>query len=150
MKIGLIKNNQGSFIPAHNSDWEKAKKIKQGELRRYEVKKERNPMHHRKLFAFFRLMLHYLPEHKKEKAFEKGFRFNNEEDVLFYMKIKMGHIRNRAVTAKGNIVYDTASISFSKMGQDEFTAFYNKCIDIGLALIEATRELIERELMDFM
>ena len=150
MKIGLVKNTNGHFTPAYDSDWEKAKKIKTGDLVTYERKKERNPRFHRKLFALYRLTLHYLPEAKKKEIRKNEFRMQTEEDVLFYCKIKQGLIRNRGVTNKGNIIYEADSISFAKMGEDEFSDFYNRSVDICLALMDADRSLIERELMNFM
>lgn len=150
MKFALTKNEWGHFVPTWDSDKEKANKIRVGETRTYESKKSRNIKHHRKLFALFRLVLHYLPEDKRKKAFEAGFRFKTEHDVLFYVKIKLGYIRNRAVTKQGNIIYEPDSISFENMGQDKFDEFYSKAVDTCIELLDATKELIENELINFM
>lgn len=150
MKIALTKNEWGHFVPTYDSDKEKANKIKQGETREFTTTKPRNIRFHRKLFALFRLTIHYLPEQKREVIRNNGFTMQTEEDVLFYCKIKMGHIRNRAVTKNGNIIYQPKSISFESMGNDEFKNFYNKSVDICLDLMQADRQLIEQELMNFM
>lgn len=149
MKIALVKTENG-FVPAFDSDYELAKKIGLGETREFETKKNRNLKHHRKFFALMRLALELLPESKNEEASIYKFSFKTENDVLVYVKMKLGLYKQLMITKSGNTVLIPDSISFTAMKQDEFEDFYNKVVDVIINLVGAEREILENELVGFM
>lgn len=149
MKLALVKTEHG-LLPAYDSDKEYYDKIGLGELREYETKKNRNLGHHRKFFALMRLALELLPEDKNKEAMSFGFSFKTENDVLVYVKMKLGLYKQLMITKSGNTVIIPDSISFSSMKQDEFEDFYSKSIDVIIKLVDADKGTIENELMSFM
>jgi len=149
MKLALVKTEHG-LLPAYDSDKEYYDKIGLGELREYETKKNRILGHHRKFFALLRLTLHNIPEEREKEAFDVGFSFKTEEDVLYYLKLKLGLYKERMLLKSGRIAVEVDSISFSRMKQDEFQDFYSKSIDVIINLLGAEKEFIEKELINFM
>jgi hypothetical protein len=55
VKLWLVKDFEGKFVPYNEPDYEKAKRIPEGEDNLFEVKRVRNPGHHRKYFAMINL-----------------------------------------------------------------------------------------------
>ena len=149
MKIALVKTDKG-FIPAWDTDKENADKIAIGEVREYETKENRNLKHHRKFFALLRLALHLVPESKQEEAMKFEFSFKTETDMLYYVKMKLGYYKPIMILKNGSTALIPTSISFDKMGQDEFEEFYSKAVDCIIELVEADRSLLEKELSGFM
>lgn len=97
-------------------------RIKAGGFVMCEVKKQRNPRFHRKLFALVKLVYDNLPEKLAE-------RFENQRQFLDALKIAVG-VTRPVPMANGKIVQVPDSISFEKMDDLEFTEFYNKCVDL--------------------
>lgn len=51
------------------------------------------------------------------------------DDVSDFFKLSCGHVR-RAVDAHGKEWVFPKSISYAAMSQDEFTPFFNRCVDL--------------------
>ena len=149
MKILLVKTENG-FVPAYDSDKECADKIGLGEMREFQTYKNRNLKHHRKYFAILRLALEALPEKKQQEAMDFGFGFHTEEDMLFYIKMKLGMYEERMVLSSGKIAVKEKSISFKNMGQDEFNKFYERSLVVISNLTGLDVETIENEHYRYM
>lgn len=135
MEIYLIKNDKGQFIPAYNSGYEKAKRIKEGTEVLANIRKPRNIKFHRKFFALLNM------------GFKNQERYTEFEDYRAVMSMKAGFYKT-IETDKG-VVYLPKSISFSKMDELEFEELYSKMIDVLIRELKITEETIEQELMNF-
>lgn len=130
----LMKQKNGSYIPAYESDYELSRKIAPGT----EVKatKARNPMFHRKYFALLNL----------------GFNNNDTKDSfdLYRMKIQMkaGFVI-WTKDKEGKAFPLPESISFEKMNEERFNEVFNAVLNIISTELDLTKPEIESEIQGF-
>ena len=111
MKLIAFKTLNGFEVQA--SDQEKIAGIRHGKMVQIEVKRPRNIKFHRKFFGMLRLA------YQNQDKYEPFERF---EDVV---KLGIHHVET-IVMPNGYTTYKPKSISFAKMDEDEFHAFYEK------------------------
>ncbi len=116
MKITLVKQLNGQFKLAYDSDFEQAKKIKAGEFYEFSYSKPRNYMFHKKFFALVELV------YQNQEA------YSNKDDLREDLTIDAGFYRV-TTNLQGNEVKKAKSISFAQMDEIEFNEFYNRFID---------------------
>lgn len=116
MKMLVVKQLNGSFTPAYDSDYEQAKKIKAGETVQCEIKKVRNPNFHKKFFALINLV------------YQNQDRFKNFEWLREQLTIEAGYYYVE-YTLHGEEIKKAKSISFAAMDETEFSDLYNAVID---------------------
>lgn len=93
--------------------------IGDGEVVTVEVRKTRNPKHHRKFWALMTIVWDNM-DHD---------RYPTVENLVAAIKISAGH-REVVQLPNGTEVYIPKSISFAKMDQTEFNAFYDRVCDL--------------------
>jgi mannose/fructose/N-acetylgalactosamine-specific phosphotransferase system component IIB len=135
MELFAIKTSSG-FIPEHDSDYEKAKKIKKGESVKISVTRPRNYEFHKKFFALVRLV------HHNQDIIEE------EDDLRLYMIMKAGYVKK--IETKDGLMYLPKSISFAKMDEIEFQDLYNKVIDVAIKILGTDRKSLLDEVINFM
>jgi len=116
MKIALIKQLNGTFKPAYDSDYEKTKRIKAGDLVEVDIKKPRNYEFHKKFFALINLV------------YENQEIYHNVEDLREDLIIASGFYVDRTALG-GELVRRAKSVSFASMDELEFSDLYNKVVD---------------------
>ena len=116
MKITLVKQLNGQFKLAYDSDFEQAKKIKVGEFYEFSYSKPRNYLFHKKFFALVELV------YQNQEA------YSNKDDLREDLTIDAGFYRV-TTNLQGNEVKKAQSISFAQMDEIEFNEFYNRFID---------------------
>lgn len=116
MKITLVKQLNGQFKLAYDSDFEQAKKIKTGEFYEFSYSKPRNYMFHKKFFALVELV------YQNQEA------YRNKDDLREDLTIDAGFYRT-TINLQGNEIKKAQSISFAQMDEIEFNEFYNRFID---------------------
>ena len=113
----------------------------QGEIVRVEIKRPRNVLFHRKLFALLTIIL-------DNQEFYKSI-----EDLLDVAKIRAGHVR--VVETKMGQVLVPKSISFASMDDVAFANFYDRVIVwVVTEVIPGLKrkdldEAVEAELLEF-
>jgi two-component SAPR family response regulator len=117
MKIALIKNLNGTFTPAYDSDLEIAKKIKVNSMYEFEYKKPRNYMFHKKFFALINL------------AYHNQDTYNNTDDMREDLIIDAGFYRT-TYNKYGDVVKKALSVSFASMDDIEFNNLYSRVADV--------------------
>jgi hypothetical protein len=117
MKIALIKNLNGTFTPAYDSDLEIAKKIKVNSFYEFDFKKPRNYLFHKKFFALINLSYH------------NQDTYNNIDDMREDLIIDAGFYRTTE-NKRGETVKKALSVSFSKMDEIEFNDLYSRVADV--------------------
>lgn len=116
MKITLVKQLNGQFKLAYDSDFEQAKKIKAGEFYEFSYSKPRNYLFHKKFFALVELV------YQNQEA------YSNKDDLREDLTIDAGFYRV-TTNLQANEVKKAQSISFAQMDEIEFNEFYNRFID---------------------
>jgi hypothetical protein len=136
MKIALVKNLDNSFKIAHPSDYETAKKLKVGETHFFEVKKERNIMFHRKLFALINLV------------FQNQDLTDDKDNLRAYLTVKAGFYET--IKSDIGVMYLPKSISFAKMDEIEFEELFIKFLNVSSMLIGVENVDIMNEISEFL
>lgn len=113
----FLYRKAAGLYPADPSSYEALKAVGQGELVRVKISKPRNPKHHSRMWVLL------------TKVIEAGAPFPNEEALLFYIKVRLGHCD--VVEGLGGHRYPMPkSISFSAMDQTAFNKFYDGAIKV--------------------
>lgn len=152
MKLMLMKTSDGVLIPATDHDRDTYDKLRRNTHYKADLRKARNPDHHRKGFALINLI------------FENQEQYTTLEDLLVELKLRAGwyteHVRTvnspildsladfagrcpgairrklesyvEALRARDAVVFVPKSISFADMDQLEFEQFYERVIDIAV------------------
>ena len=130
-QLNLIKLYD-SFAPADDETVQLMEKMKHSVVYKCVVTKQRNYKFHKKLFSLLNLAFeHFEPGHLLydgvvvKKEFEQ-FR----KDII----IKAGYY-HATYKINGDVILTAKSLKFSKMGQDEFDALYNACVNVVLDLV---------------
>lgn len=131
-QIVMMKVAGGTLVPADPQAVEFLAKLRIGAGVTVDIKRQRNPGHHRKFFALLNLAFDaWEPVDKmyRGEQVRKNFeQFRNDLTVL------AGHYET-AITLKGETRLTAKSISFGSMGQEEFDSLYSSVIDVVLARI---------------
>ena len=116
MKLTLVKQLNGSFKVAYDSDYEKAKKLKVNTEYQCEVKRPRNYEFHKKYFALINMV------------FENQEKYINIDHLRKDLTIASGFYTKR-FDINDNEILEPDSISFGSMKQDVFDDLYSKTLD---------------------
>lgn len=114
-QLNLVAIN-GVLLPSLAEDEAKLKTLKRGEVVQVDFKKPRNHKFHRKFFALLQIVVEFDP------------RYDNVEQVLHLMKLKLGYFLT-VINTDGRVTYQTKSISFASMDQTDFEIFYNDAVN---------------------
>lgn len=130
--IVLTKSIGGALVPIDQQAIDYLTKLKTGAGVTVEIKRHRNPAHHRKFFALLNLAYDAwepAPATYKGETVGKNFdQFRNDITVL------AGHYE-MAVNLRGETRLTAKSISFGSMGQDEFDDLYSATVNVVLTKI---------------
>lgn len=124
-----------AYFPSYPADHTESQKVKEGE--EVQAKRARNPGHHRKFFALLNL------------GFSSQDKIDNFEIYRMVTLMKAGHV----VFVKGTDGKDhplPKSISWDKMGQEEFERVYSAVLTVICKEVGLTSEEIQNELISFM
>ena len=114
----FFRKKLGALVPADGAAITVLSKVRHGEDVQVEIKRPRNIRHHRKFFALVNLV------------FENQEHYASVEDLLAALKSAVGHCTLIDARDGGTRIAVPKSISFAKMDQAEFDAFYEKCLDV--------------------
>ena len=105
------------LAPADRVSEDYLRKWKENEVRIVDIKKIRNPQHHRKAFAILKF------------ALDNQETYPTIETLLDAVKIQTGHVDKLRFRDDGRIYYKPKSIAWGNLGQDEFNDFYVRMLD---------------------
>lgn len=120
--IIYVRRILNHLAPCYASDLENVQKLEVDTDYKVKITRPRNIRHHRKYWALLTLVFDNLPE-------ELEAHFKSVEDLHYEIKLQTGH-RDKWVTMGGQEVWRVRSISFEKMDQTEFEAFYDAAVDV--------------------
>mgnify|MGYP007100160928 CR=1 FL=1 len=135
MKIGMVKQDN-RLTPLHDRDRDNIRKLKNNAVYEFEVKQNRNLMHHRKFWAVLACVC------------ANSERWTSPERLLLALKIKLGYFEC-VPGFDGTEIVSPSSISFSDMDQDKFSSFYSAALPILAAEIGVTVEQLEQNSGDY-
>jgi hypothetical protein len=132
-----VKKQNNKLVPYDQNDLEEIYKLKESEVYRITIKKDRNYKFHKKFNALIRI------------------GYNNTDYKYMKYEVYRDIIICRAgfctiVNLNGEDYVKADKISFDKMSQDTFQELYNKCITQIAIDIEADEHTIEKELVGFL
>ena len=123
MKINVIKKPNGDLSPATQSDKDVVKKWTPGDWIVLDAKRPRSGPQHRFYFSMLRMVYD-----NSEWAQDRWPRFENFREAI---QIAAGHYETR-YTWSGEEQLVPKSVSFARMGQDEFSELLQQVKDIVL------------------
>ena len=139
MKISMIKHPGGVLIPASDMEQEKLTRFRSGELYHAEIKRHRNPQHHRKVFAFFNFCFaHWSASSTDLKFMDEAAQFDTFRNNLTCLAGPAYRVETYGI--KGSVRIEAKSISFSSMDQAEFEQLYSALINAALKHIFLTTD----------
>lgn len=112
----VARKQLGSLRPVDDAGEQILSGIANGDLVMVEVKRPRNIQHHRLYWALVTLV------------WQNQERYPTAEDLHEAIKISVG-LRTQITLPNGETGYIPGSIAFHKMGQDEFSQFYDRVCD---------------------
>ncbi len=141
----FLQNTITGFRVIYPEDQEKKKTLTLNEIYRVKVTNPRNIKFHWKFYALLNVVSDNLPhDFKLTTAHGQEIEIKTTDSLLCHIKMQIGHYEEK-VTIGGKITYEAKSISFSKMDEAQFQAFYSSAIDVILKyfLVGADRESLE-------
>lgn len=136
MKALLVKQLNGSFMPAYDSDKDNLKRIKAGEMIEANIVKPRGIKFHRKLFALLNML------------FQNQEIYKNLEDLRHDLTVEAGYYRE-TVNIQGEVIKRAKSISFAAMDELEFEKYYEDILNTIVLHFNFDKEEIINNLQDF-
>lgn len=116
MKVLLVKQLNGGFLPAYDSDKDHLKRIKVGEMVEANVTKPRALKLHKKFFALMNMV------------FQNQEIYQNIDDLRHDLTVEAGYYRE-VVNVHGEIIKRAKSISFAAMDQVEFDKYFDDVLN---------------------
>lgn len=114
----LFRKGAKSLIPVDEAADIALSKIGMGDIVRVRgLTRPRNPQHHRLYWALLNMVV------------ENSEMFEDAEQLHFMLKIATGHVRE-FVNHEGKVFYEPKPTDFASMGQDDFNAYFDKCIRV--------------------
>ena len=119
-RVQLIKTAAG-YLPHSAHDEAELESVRLGDVVEAQIRKVRNPNHHRKAFA----LLHDL--------FDNQDTFDSFDTFYTWAKIKCGLVET-FIDSDGKVYYTPESLAFSSMDQLRFDSVYQKFITLGVEM----------------
>lgn len=145
-----LRKTMGGLVPDTDEDFEASKRFKLGQVVKAEVTNPRNLAFFRKWFALVKVGFD-LWEETGVRAEWKGEEIRPDFDRFRKDVTILAGFGRPVVNLKGEIRYEAESISFGKMGEDEFEKLYSATLTTivqkvmrGKVSEERLREMAER------
>ena len=131
MKVNFIKTPYG-FIPADDTEQDRIKRFKNGEMYEGEFKLTRSPAFHRKMFAFFNFVFNYWSADKTEW---EHFDHTKQFDTFRRNLTVLAGFKEVSYTIDGRVRVEAKSLAFANMEPEEFEQCYKAIINAAIASI---------------
>ena len=136
--IFMVKQLNGSFLPAHDSDLELARQIKVGDVYRFQYSKPRNYEFHKKFFALMDLV------------FQNQENYTDRNELREDLTIEAGFWFEKTNYITGEVTKKAKSINFSSMDENEFGELYRAMLDTVIRVFGWEGSDIEANVAEFM
>lgn len=122
MPEAMFIHRLGTLRPTDEDGRELLHGLSQDDLVRVKITKPRNMKFHRLFWKLMTTVHENLPDEKRK-------RYPTPELLVSWFKIATGHVDTFHIEGKGT-VHIPRSISFAKMDEIEFGAFFARCCDL--------------------
>lgn len=136
--IYMVKQLNGSFLPAHDSDLELARNLKAGEVYKFQYSKPRNYQFHKKFFALIELV------------FQNQEHYTDREQLREDLTVAAGYWYEHNNYITGEVTQKAKSISFAAMDEIEFGKLYRAMLDTVIRVFGWEGSDIEANIAEFM
>lgn len=147
MQIEMVKLPGGAFFPIDDAEAERAKKFKNNGLYTVEIKLTRNPLLHKKMFAFFKFCFDHWCANKagleNMDEYSQFDRFRKDLTILsgFY---------EQTVRLDGSVRTEAKSLAYGDMESDEFERCYHAIVNAALKhIFRGCSDITENRLLSF-
>jgi uncharacterized SAM-dependent methyltransferase len=134
MKI-RVKKVDGVIVGFDPEAVEAMKKFPVNELLELNITRPRNSGHHRKFFA----MLNIIVQNYHEQITVNDLLTHVKSELNYWDVFMVGNSHHKRYK----------SIAFANMDQDQFTEFYNKAVNVCLALVPMSRDDLANQIARF-
>ena len=125
----MIKQPDGLWVPAFETESERLAKFKAGFVYPVEIKRSRNPAFHGKVFKFMQFCF----EHWSADQTDSRFKPNAAQFDTFRKNLTvLAGYKNVTFTIDGRCRVEPKSLSYGNMEQAEFEECYSAMIDAAL------------------
>lgn len=132
MKVQITKLAGGVLAPLDDKQAEVLQKLKTGEQYEIEIKQQRNPQFHRKVFAFFNFCFqHWSAEHTEWQFQDEAAQFDTFRKNL---TVVAGYF-TKTYTLDGGVRIEPKSLAYANMDQSEFEQVYSALINAALGKV---------------
>lgn len=133
----VFKKTNGALVPVDDEGRDLLSKIKDGREVMVEVRRARNPRHHRLFFAILR----FIVQHTEIESIEAA---------KAALKVATGEVDPVIDAMTGKTFFVLRSLNWESKDQDEFSEFFDRAIDVittrwmpdGTAADDVRREII--------
>ena len=134
-----FRKRLGTLVPWDEQSEAVLAKIPVNEIVMINIKRPRNILHHRKLFALLNLVVSN-QEH-----------YQSVEHLLAAIKVEAGHCDTYPMK-DGNVAYIPKSINFASMDQTAFDPFWDKAVDFIVTKVipDMNRADLENEILEIV
>lgn len=132
MKIYMIKEPGGKFIPAGDIEYEKTTRFKTGEMYPIEIKLSRNYKFHKKTFKFFQFCFEHWSSDREFLSESKQF------DIFRQHLTCLAGFYESFIGINGEVRIEAKSLSFSSMSELEFQEVYTALIGAAMKHLFST------------
>lgn len=139
--MGLLRRIEGGYVPADEEAAQWALKDKPGDIRRFKLIKERNPLFNAK----FNAMVDLVAANQDRIQFSTKKQGNERLKYAACYMLKQGDF-----WGKNNEHFTRKSFAFGNMDEEEFEEIYNQFLDLYLKhFVPMEKEDFRRELEGF-
>lgn len=136
--IYMVKQLNGSFLPAHDSDLELARKLKSNDVYRFQYSRPRNYKFHKKFFALLDLV------------YDNQENYTDREKLRKDLIVEAGFWEEKTNYITGVVTQEAKSIEFASMDEDEFNELYRAMLDTVIRVFGWEGSDIEANVAEFM
>lgn len=137
MKVLLVKQLNGTYLPAYDSDKDNLKRIKAGEMVQADIVKPRGVKKHRRFFALLNLL------------FQNQEIYENLDDLRYDLTVEAGYYRE-VVNIHGEVTKKAKSISFAAMDDLQFDKYFDDVLNTIVLHFHFDKEEVLENIKDFL
>ena len=131
MKVMMRKVAAGILVPETDLEAEKMIRFKSSEIYEVDIKNQRNPDFHRKVFLFMSFCFNYWSDNNEFATESRSF------DVFREHLTCLAGYYNSYVGINGEVRIVAESLSYANMDQEKFEELYKSLINVAMTKIFA-------------
>lgn len=132
----MIKQPGGILVPMSDIDGEKLTRFQTNEVYEIDIKLQRNPGFHRKVFKFLHFCFDYWKGNEQVKFMDEPAQFDVFRD---HLTVLAGYYKQH-YGIDGRVRVEAESLSYASMSQERFEQFYTAIVNAAMRHIFNTND----------